>query len=429
MAWDGIRRRDREAEELMAASGSVLRWAPHALMYPLRGGRWLVVLLFGLMFAMLVSFLRSGFFGMFALPALVAWLGLFQRYLFLVVQSTSMGSAVPPNLVREAVPEHLTGALQLLVILFAAGTTWVVHSYAPALTMWVGGFWMLVVPASTLLLASDPRPWALLMPWVMGRLVFTLGPGYLASLACTLGGVALVAIDLGPLAIVPGIYLLVLGHHLLGFQAFTRRDALGLRASFSPEENAARAREAQDKVIEQVLDRVHLLASAGRTQEAVDILKADLPETDDPEYQQSKLLETVLTWRNRELMAWQARRTLTALLDAGRASRALSLMSRCLAANTEIDLKAPALSLALGKQALSEGRPDIAMEILKDLDLRSPDDADAISGSLLYAKTLVEEGKHAMAGRVLDRLAVHDTHPEAVAIKRLAESVAQVPRT
>jgi hypothetical protein len=427
MAWDGIRLRDRDSEAVMAAAGSILRWSPHALRYPLRGGRWIAILLLASVFAVLSMFLHSGAPGLFSLPALVVWLGLFQRYLFLVVESTSMGNAVPPNLFLEAVPSRLQGSLQLLVLFGAAGSTWTIYLYAPYLTYWVGGFWLLAVPAATLLLVADSRPFAVLSPWVLGRLVATLGPGYLVSVACTLAGVALLGSGLGALGIFPGVYLVILGHHLLGFQAFCRREALGLQASFSPEETAARAREEQGVVIEKVLDRVHRIAAAGRTQEAVDILKSELPETDDPEHQHSMLLETILTWRNRELMAWQARRTLRALLDGKRASRALSMLSRCLSSHATFDLKAPDLSLALGRQALTEGRPDIALEILKDLDLRSPEDADAISGSLIYAQTLIDAGKADKARPVLERLRTHSSHPEAVQIMRLSEEMARGP--
>jgi hypothetical protein len=427
MGWDGIRLRDRELEAKMAAADSVLRWLPQAVVYPLRGGRWTIILLFGLIFTLFNITGRSGVFGLFTLPALLAWLGLLQRYLFLVVEATSMGNAVPPNLAHEAVPQRGRASMQFLVILMAAGTTLGVWLQLPELTLWVGGFWLLVLPAATLVLIADRRPWAWLLPWVMGQTVVTLGPGYLVAGLAVMGGATLLLADLGLLAILPGVYLVILGHHLLGFQAFHRRDALGLAASFAPEVAAAVAREEQDAQIEQVLDRVHLLAGANRTRDAVKVLETELPVTDDPIHQQTSLLELMLGWRNRELVVWQARRTLRALIDANRASRALALMSRCLASDPGIDLQAPALALALGRQALTEGRSDIVLEILKDQDLRAPGDAAAITGALLYAQVLVDENRADLARPVVQRLLQHTAHPEAEHIRQLAGTIAVSP--
>jgi len=267
-----------------------------------------------------------------------------------------------------------------------------------------------------------PRSLAWLDPLRLLRTVIVLGPGYLLASTVILGGAAVTVLgaDLGApyLLAALGLYCLVLGHHLVGYLAFRARAALGLEAQFAPEVTAARDREARDRELEAALDRAHRLASVNRTRDAAALIETELPPATDPVLREVMLLERLLTWRNQELLVWQARRTIGTLLDAGRASRALAMMARCLSACGDADPALPAQRLRLGQQALSEGHDDLALRILRDQDLRYPDDPEAIAASLLYAETQLARGHAAAAHPVLLRLSVHTEHADAARVQR-----------
>lgn len=372
MAWDGIRDRDRESEQVMARTTSILRWLPHALVYPLRGGRWLVILIIGGMLGFVAAtWATIGVFALRALPILILALILLQRYLFLVLEHTAMGRAVPPNLMVDGVPRRTHAFFQTLFLGAAVLLTWSAFQLGVAVGSAMLMFWLFALPAATLVMLLAPRGFGWLSPVTMVRSVIKLGAGYLVAAAAILGGVLAAAfgsaLGSGFVGALVGVYALILGHHLLGYLAFQRRDELGIEATHGPEVEAQRKRKALEAEVEQLLDRVHVRAAANQTREASRILAEELPETDDPLALQVALLETIMGWRNRELLAWQARRTLGALMEAGRKSRALSLMARCLASDKALVLGDEALTRALAAQAEAEGRPDLAKEITRGL--------------------------------------------------------------
>lgn len=432
MGWDGVRRRDTDSEAIMAGERGLSAWLPHALLYPVRGARWSVILLFAILFGFVTQVAAGPFdsslaYSLRALPILLIALTLLQRYLFLVVEQTAMGNAVPPNLAIDGVPQRRAGLLQMIWLAVAIASTWFGSTLSMDLGWSLLATWLLALPAATLVLLMDTRSLGWLNPLRLLRTVIILGPCYLFANAAILGGAALTAAggDIGApyLSALLGIYGLVLGHHLVGYLAFRARAKLGLNVQFAPEVTAEREREARDRELEAALDRAHRLATVNRTRDAVEVISTGLPRAEDPVLREVMLLERLLTWRNQELLVWQARRTIGTLLDAGRASRALALMPRCLSACGDADPALPAHSLRLGQQALEEGHDDLALRILRDQDLRHPGDPAALSASLLYAETMLASGKAAAARPVLLRLSAHTEHAEAARVQRALQLI------
>lgn len=408
-----LRLDDPEADQLMAATPSLLAYLPQLVRYPLRGYATGVTLVIGVAFWILGY---SGIFGIAASGVMFGWMGF---YLMKVVEETALGHAIPPPLGIDAL--YQTDQVRLLVIVvyvFAVVTLTAGAARdgktAEALLLCIAGIYLL--PALVASLALQPTVLSALNPWSLLRFMYYTGWPY--PLACLLlagMGVAAVLLSgrlVGAFSDIFMVYGLIFVCHLVGYVIYHRHEELGIAVVVQKPTDESRAREVQERRQRTLLAHIDARLEAKEPQAARDeLLSENGADLVNPRLFHEELFEQLRLRHQDALSLVQGARLMEVLMREKRVHRALEIYEQCLDVSTDFVPQPLAFTVPLAEQALHDQRLALFDRIAAGVLARHPDSDEAVAMRFLQARLLAEQKQDAAALALVEPLLARQNHP------------------
>jgi len=301
---------------------------------------------------------------------------------------------------------------------------WVQNLAGDIPAQFILAFGILLTPASAVIIATENSLFHALNPWKLILLVKRVGIVYLLiSVLFSLPVLLILFFQSLPLLfrIMGIIYLLIMTFHLLGFVIYHHRDSFGLIVSFSPEIEAEAKEKAQNKQLNNVLYEVHVLASGGRTKNAIEELFAKLPDLGDTLDINKKLFARMSLWEEKKVVLAQGQHYISLLIQKKRLSEALNIFQSCFEMSVHFKPKNAFQILPLTTIAYQEKRYSSALQLVQDFSTRYPNHPDSIAIEFLSAKLLGEHfNQYDKAKAIMRQLLESKEHPLYPEIKKYA---------
>lgn len=420
-----MKRNPTALDRRMIAAGSILRYLPDLLLYPLRPAPLLVILVLG---SGLWLFSAS-LFGLFFVVMFST--GLLQ-YCLRVLEQTAVGHGDPPALGSDEALyfDSRLARLLLLLALFAA----IIHAASlldPALGWLISLLGWLVLPASMLLLALSDSVSFALAPARLLRVALFSGPLYLLLAAGLAAGfkfglapslqagnegfrAELLVFNLPTLlrwgTLLASAYAAVLFAHLLGYIAYHHREELGLMVEVDRQDL-----DRQDGVDpatrrRRLLDQLDQLLRARRDADALAQLRHAARELDHEG--QLELLDDLATHELWPLVRDQGLRCIEAQLAAKRGELAVVTALRLRAHFSSFHTPLASTWLELCRAAARHRPLDGFLPLAELAASYYPDAAERVDIALLQAHVHAERrNDDASAIKALEQVEHFRQHP------------------
>lgn len=424
---------DRLADRQLAGTPRLTAYWPDVLRYPLRGYAPWVLLLATPMVWQCVSLMQVFFSPVLdgravsfvrLLPALVITGVLLLYYLLRIVEHTAEGHGLPPRLDGAALTNGWTVLVQvllypaLLLMLCAKLESTVAVEIFTALALW---FW----PAHFLILASERELPRALNPLRWLQVMLTLGRAYFLLWLALWGSVLLMR-ELGDRfygagICAVGLYLIFALCHLLGYMAYHRHQALGLRVGVR-DPVAEDMEQEQARRLDLALKRSRDGLQAGDQQAAIAALLAVPPGPANVLAFHEDLLARLHVRGETELIQAQARRMITFHLNAKRSERALEIYESCLHRDRYFEVETPSQWLPLASAALAQKFEALFERIVRHALAEHPAHAVALDLQVLRIRHCLDtQHDEEQARKWLEPLLVNPPPAHRLQLEALAQ--------
>lgn len=369
------------------------------------------------------------------------------RFCYRVLYHTALGNLEPPGMGRET--EFRSIVLQQLGVFFVLfSIPGVVAGLTQNGTMFIlsmGGVFLLL-PAAVMTLAIEESFLSAINPLVLLQVAGRIGPPYLLlwfMLTLLLGGGWTVAALLPPLpnwlelfaSNFFSIYFFVAMFHMMGYVVYQYHEQLGFVVDKDFAESNETSSDFRRYAATPAPDRVSLLITEGKYEEAADELKSQLRENlDDLRLHERyhRLLLTQGKLKDRGMA--HADLYIGRLLEHGQQQRALEVYRRSASHWGPIEIKDANDAVALARHTHERGDPRLALPMLGRFTQRFPDHVRIPEAQLLAAQLLADElGRVQMARQMVvqlqQRYPEHPLRPQMdtllVSLDRMAERAAR----
>lgn len=316
--------RDPAQDDRLAATPSLITYAPWLMIYPLRG----FALGVGLMF---LGLLALAFKALISLPLLLPASFWALHYLLQIIERSSQGQATPPPLSMDVVllnlKQSFTAALLPALLLGLHHWGWV--KLAWALSWLLPAYLWLVALENSVSAAFNPLAWLKILLALHGFYPLVWGLGWLA----------LQNLWLAPFG-------LMLTAHLLGYLAYHRHAAL----AFTPEvsDPAQRQRQQhQEATLKQWLRDIHQHQQAQDLPAALAVLQRPLVGLDNLQSFHADLYSALITQGQPEVRLRHGQQFVAWLMQKKQWQRAFEVAQSSWQHDNRFYLESPALDLLL----------------------------------------------------------------------------------
>lgn len=402
---------DHDADHRMVSS-TLPRYLPRVWIYPLLGHGLLVILLITIL-------LGIGTASLVALLPLILGVSFTAHYTVRVIERTSLGRATPPRLTGDALllADGLTvstlAAPSVLMALYFDG-----HRVIVAVLL-------LALPAHWVALATTRSLIAACHPISLFRVVWVIGPAYLAVCLLLTGAVLLgqwFAARLSSLVLIAAwLYLLVASCHLLGFVAYLRHERLGHGVQVRRPSRADDLEAQQARTLDTLVQAVRTLHSAGDDAAAARLMLSVPPGPADARRFHEALFERIKAIPARGLALTQAARMISFLLDRKLVDRALDVFESAMDLDPRFQVQSPFELVTLAERALMNRQRALIGRILDSAQQRFADDPAIRLLDRVRIRTLVEiDRDEATARTALLSMGNLDEHPHSADLRTYA---------
>ncbi len=346
------------------------------LLFPLRGGSILVIIIFALLFSIVRL---AGLFGL--------WLGfvlvvLLSGYAFRLMDSVSEGRKEPPVMGADLI----SGATETrpvwlgAAVLAGYGVIVVVSYLAPGWENAAALLLFALAPAAIALLGlRHTDPWNVINPVALLLTAREMGWYYFGSLVAIIAALLVRAL-IGtvtvatPVVLFVELYAMLVVFSVTGGALYARRHVLGTGTVNAPEQVEALRAKDEATVRENFLDEIYRLDRVGRHRDAYQLLRKEVDQQACGLPEQRAILQALGGWENK-FVALHFGRDLVSALVAGRHSdAALEVAAQCMAWDSEFRPATAAEAIRLFHQARHHGRAGLARRLLEDFEERYPGD-------------------------------------------------------
>ena len=347
------------------------------LIFPLRGGSVLVLIVFSLLFTLVKL---AGLFGI--------WLGfmllvLLSGYAFRLMDSVAEGRREPPVMEGELVSGATERRPIWLTFIVVSGYWFVqaLEKFAPwPLATVSAGLMFALVPAAIALLGlRQANPVSVLNPLALMSTAREMGWYYFAALITIVLALALnvfaASLPLAaPFVSFVQLYALFAVFSVTGGALYSQRHALGTRTVRSPEQSETRRVRDETTDREHVLDEIYRLARIGRMKEAYAHIRQEVANNAGGLPYHEAVFRSLGNWENKALALRVGQDLVSELIAGKRSGDAMKVTEQCLMWEPGFRPARAAEAIRLAKEARLVSRPAIARQLLQDFETCYPDD-------------------------------------------------------
>ena len=285
------------------------------------------LLMVGIFSVLLTFFGFGGMYGLIGTFFIQVWVF---KYCYVLIEHLADGEREPPVMSQEMLsPLEIRPWAQVFFIVAGGWACYALGGRAGAL---LGGFLLALFPATVAILGFGERPWQIVNPVALYRVIRGLGPLYLALLAALVVDGALiwlVWLKL-PLHIVGHALRLLLElsfYSLIGGALYLRREQLGFEPRSSPERAAARDENERIKLRAKMVDDVFQQVRLGKYVDATAPLAHWMRDVDGDLAARDSfyVAEQAVRWDNAAALNTIGSSLIRHLLRAGRPDAALAV--------------------------------------------------------------------------------------------------------
>jgi hypothetical protein len=402
--------RDDAADRRMAETGSLLKYLPRIVAYPLSGHALPAVL----MLSVLLWFGVQSILGIALFAISAPWVF---HYAEAVIDNTAAGRATAPQFGGDMIYLGGVRALRPLVGVGAIAGAWMLAGNrgegAQLAVLIVGAF---LFPAYMLVVSVGKSLVAAFNPLQLFAVMARVGRAYFAVCLILAGSVAAVVMIANKAALFVSLfvalYLWVMTFHLLGYVAFHRAKELGLEVKVAAPTDESRRMDEQNARLAAVLRNIDAALNRRDLDAAGKALYADPGGPADVRLFHEELFEQMQRRRNPTLVHAQGQRLVTQLLREKRVPRALEIAETCYDVHPDFVTEQPAHAVVLAEAALQARREGLFERLTRDAPKRYGKDAAVLSLAFLTAKYWAEfKRDDDRAREILKPLLAQSGHP------------------
>ena len=321
----------------------------------------------------------------------------FFKYAYILFNNTVQGFDEPPALdiqMMNPVDELRPVAQVIILGLIIFALYWVQNKVGAYFTLPLAIITALILPASIAILGLEGNPLKAINPMAWLHLIRGLGMNYVAILAAIIG-YSFIFATLSrwylwlPLQLSVELFVLLSTFTLIAGALYTRRHELGIETWHSPERNAERQRNADQKLDDQFITEAYGKFRVGAHTQAWTLLNAWLTAHHHSPESYQWLCERVAIWPDPRYVTRLTEDYIDQLLAQKRNGPLLDIIDQRLNVDPTFRPKSASSTLQIAQLASRGGMPRIARILLSDFATRyAGDPSVAVAQNLARAHAL-----------------------------------------